>query len=601
MTNPATEERMSIVIVGHVDHGKSTIIGRLLADSHSLPDGKLEQVKELCARTAKPFEYAFLLDALRDERAQGITIDSARVFFRTARREYIVIDAPGHIEFLKNMITGASRAEAALLVIDAQEGVQENSRRHGYMLAMLGIKQVVVVVNKMDLVGFDEDEYRKLVTSLTAFLAQVNITPACCIPVSGRDGDNLADTSSRMPWYHGLTVLQALDTFEPEAPPVGLPFRLRVQDVYKFTGQGDDRRIVAGTIDAGHVSVGDRLVFLPSGKRSSVKSIEAFNRPTQNESSAGWATGVTLTEQIYVSRGELAVRESDKLPHVTTRLRVSLFWLGQRPLEMRKEYALKMGAARVPMRLESVDRVIDASTLEARPNATRVERHDVADCVLKIGKAVAFDLAGELPVTSRFVIVDEYDIRGGGIVREALPDQQGWVREKVQVRNSKWERGSIPLERRAERYNQRATLLLITGDKETERKALAKELEGRLFAQGKVVYFLGIGSVLYGVDADIGRQRENRLEHMRRLAEVANIMLDAGMILIVTAAELTTEDLEVIRAAVEPERIETIWVGDRMTTDLECNLYVSDGEGRTEALERIETRLKDLGVVYRPW
>lgn len=601
MTKPATEERMSIVIVGHVDHGKSTIIGRLLADSHSLPDGKLEQVKELCARTAKPFEYAFLLDALRDERAQGITIDSARVFFRTARREYIVIDAPGHIEFLKNMITGASRAEAALLVIDAQEGVQENSRRHGYMLAMLGIKQVVVVVNKMDLVGFDEDEYRKLVTSLTAFLAQVNITPACCIPVSGRDGDNLADTSSRMPWYHGLTVLQALDTFEPEAPPVGLPFRLRVQDVYKFTGQGDDRRIVAGTIDAGHVSVGDRLVFLPSGKRSSVKSIEAFNRPTQNESSAGWATGVTLTEQIYVSRGELAVRESDKLPHVTTRLRVSLFWLGQRPLEMRKEYALKMGAARVPMRLESVDRVIDASTLEARPNATRVERHDVADCVLKIGKAVAFDLAGELPVTSRFVIVDEYDIRGGGIVREALPDQQGWVREKVQVRNSKWERGSIPLERRAERYNQRATLLLITGDKETERKALAKELEGRLFAQGKVVYFLGIGSVLYGVDADIGRQRENRLEHMRRLAEVANIMLDAGMILIVTAAELTTEDLEVIRAAVEPERIETIWVGDRMTTDLECNLYVSDGEGRTEALERIETRLKDLGVVYRPW
>lgn len=601
MTKPATEERMSIVIVGHVDHGKSTIIGRLLADSHSLPDGKLEQVKELCARTAKPFEYAFLLDALRDERAQGITIDSARVFFRTARREYIVIDAPGHIEFLKNMITGASRAEAALLVIDAQEGVQENSRRHGYMLAMLGIKQVVVVVNKMDLVGFDEDEYRKLVTSLTAFLAQVNITPACCIPVSGRDGDNLADTSPRMPWYHGLTVLQALDTFEPEAPPVGLPFRLRVQDVYKFTGQGDDRRIVAGTIDAGHVSVGDRLVFLPSGKRSSVKSIEAFNRPTQNESSAGWATGVTLTEQIYVSRGELAVRESDKLPHVTTRLRVSLFWLGQRPLEMRKEYALKMGAARVPMRLESVDRVIDASTLEARPNATRVERHDVADCVLKIGKAVAFDLAGELPVTSRFVIVDEYDIRGGGIVREALPDQQGWVREKVQVRNSKWERGSIPLERRAERYNQRATLLLITGDKETERKALAKELEGRLFAQGKVVYFLGIGSVLYGVDADIGRQRENRLEHMRRLAEVANIMLDAGMILIVTAAELTTEDLEVIRAAVEPERIETIWVGDRMTTDLECNLYVSDGEGRTEALERIETRLKDLGVVYRPW
>lgn len=592
---------MSIVIVGHVDHGKSTIIGRLLADSHSLPDGKLEQVKELCARTAKPFEYAFLLDALRDERAQGITIDSARVFFRTLRREYIVIDAPGHIEFLKNMITGASRAEAALLVIDAQEGVQENSRRHGYMLAMLGIKQCVVLINKMDLVGYAQAEYDKLVASLGDFLAQVNITPACFIPVSGRDGDNLADASMHMPWYRGPTVLQALDMFEPEAQPVGLAFRLRVQDVYKFTGQGDDRRIIAGTIDSGQVAVGDRLVFLPSGKRSRVKSIEAFNRPPQEQASAGWATGVTLTEQIYVSRGELAVRESDPLPHVTTRLRVSLFWLGQRPLEMRKEYALKMGSARIPMRVEAVDRVIDASTLAARPNATRVERHDVADCVLKIGKAVAFDLASDLPVTSRFVIVDEYDIRGGGIVREALPDQQGWVREKVLVRNSKWERGSIPAERRAERYNQRAMLLLITGDKETERKVLAKELEGRLFAQGKVVYFLGIGSVLYGVDADLGRQRENRLEHMRRLAEVANIMLDAGMILIVTAAELTSEDLDVICTAVEPERIETIWVGDRMTTDLECNLYVSDAEGSSESLDRIETRLKDLGVVFRPW
>ncbi|HSC31353.1 MAG TPA: GTP-binding protein [Gemmatimonadaceae bacterium] len=601
MTNTATEERMSIVIVGHVDHGKSTIIGRLLADSHSLPDGKLEQVKELCARTAKPFEYAFLLDALRDERAQGITIDSARVFFRTLRREYIVIDAPGHIEFLKNMITGASRAEAALLVIDAQEGVQENSRRHGYMLAMLGIKQCVVLINKMDLVGYAQAEYDKLVASLGDFLAQVNITPACFIPVSGRDGDNLADASMHMPWYRGPTVLQALDMFEPEAQPVGLAFRLRVQDVYKFTGQGDDRRIIAGTIDSGQVAVGDRLVFLPSGKRSRVKSIEAFNRPPQEQASAGWATGVTLTEQIYVSRGELAVRESDPLPHVTTRLRVSLFWLGQRPLEMRKEYALKMGSARIPMRVEAVDRVIDASTLAARPNATRVERHDVADCVLKIGKAVAFDLASDLPVTSRFVIVDEYDIRGGGIVREALPDQQGWVREKVLVRNSKWERGSIPAERRAERYNQRAMLLLITGDKETERKVLAKELEGRLFAQGKVVYFLGIGSVLYGVDADLGRQRENRLEHMRRLAEVANIMLDAGMILIVTAAELTSEDLDVICTAVEPERIETIWVGDRMTTDLECNLYVSDAEGSSESLDRIETRLKDLGVVFRPW
>src|SRR5690348_6059937 len=179
---PVGTQRMNIVIVGHVDHGKSTVIGRLLADTHSLPEGKLEQVRAQCELNSRPFEYAFLLDALKDEQAQGITIDAARVFFQTESRPYLILDAPGHIEFLKNMITGAARAEAALLVIDAQEGVQENSRRHGYMLAMLGIKQCVVLINKMDLVGFDQAEYEKLVTSLTEFLAQVNITPACFIP-----------------------------------------------------------------------------------------------------------------------------------------------------------------------------------------------------------------------------------------------------------------------------------------------------------------------------------------------------------------------------------------------------------------------------------
>src|SRR5262245_50625313 len=168
---------MRVVITGHVDHGKSTVIGRLLADTHSLPEGKLEQVKALCARTAKPFEYAFLLDALKDERAQGITIDSARVFFKTAARDYIIIDAPGHIEFLKNMITGAARADAALLVIDAHEGVQENSRRHGYMMAMLGVRHVAVLVNKMDLVGFDQAHFARIETEYRAFLDRVGVRP----------------------------------------------------------------------------------------------------------------------------------------------------------------------------------------------------------------------------------------------------------------------------------------------------------------------------------------------------------------------------------------------------------------------------------------
>jgi bifunctional enzyme CysN/CysC len=207
-------EQMNIVIAGHVDHGKSTVVGRLLADTHSLPEGKLEAVQALCRRNSKPFEYAFLIDALKDEMAQGITIDAARVFFKTPQRDYLIMDAPGHIEFLKNMATGASRAEAALLVIDAEEGVRENSRRHGYMLQMLGIRQIAVLVNKMDLVGYDREVFDDIVKAYTAFLEEIGVKPARFIPVSGMAGDNIAAPSANMPWYKGDTVLVSLVRFE---------------------------------------------------------------------------------------------------------------------------------------------------------------------------------------------------------------------------------------------------------------------------------------------------------------------------------------------------------------------------------------------------
>jgi bifunctional enzyme CysN/CysC len=603
--SPATgaeqKQQMNIVIGGHVDHGKSTIIGRLMADTHSLPEGKLEQIKALCERTAKPFEYAFLLDALKDEQAQGITIDSARVFFKTARRDYIIIDAPGHIEFLKNMVTGASRAEAALLVIDAKEGVQENSRRHGYMMSMLGIKQIAVLVNKMDLVNFDKGVFEQIVQEYTAFLTNVNIKPAAFIPVAGRDGENIASQSPAMPWYTGHTVLAMLDAFQKEVAPVAAPFRMPVQDIYKFTKQGDDRRIVAGTIDTGTVSVGDEVVFYPSGKKSRVKSIEGFNRAVQTRAEAGQAAGFTLQEQIYVARGEMATLATQLRPKVTTRLKVNLFWLGKNALVTKKDYILKLGTTRVPMRLEEVHRVIDASDLKVMESKQRIDRNDVAECTIKLNRAIAFDLADEIAATSRFVVIDDYEIRGGGIIREALPDRLTGVRDKVLLRNYKWESSIIPPERRAEKLNQRSVLLLITGEQENDRKSLAKGLESRLFEDGKMVYYLGIGNVLYGVDADIERKESNRQEHMRRLAEVANLMLDAGIILIVTAAELTQEDLELIKTTVEPDRIETIWVGDQVTTDITCDLVMTDPEQELERVDRIKGLLQDKGVIYRPW
>ena len=598
--SPLAAQRMNIVIVGHVDHGKSTVIGRLLADTHSLPEGKLEQVRAQCELNSKPFEYAFLLDALKDEQAQGITIDAARVFFKSNLRHYLILDAPGHIEFLKNMITGAARAEAALLVIDAAEGVQENSRRHGYMMSLLGIRQLAVVVNKMDLVGWDRGVYDRIVREYGAFLDQVGLKPSAFIPVSARGGDNIADRSEELPWYDGPTVLNALDQFRSEPLPVDRPFRMPVQDVYKFTKQGDDRRIVSGTIDSGSVSVGDTVIFYPSGKKSRVKSIEAFNRLTQTKVEAGWAVGFTLQEQIYITRGELATVEGQPRPQVTTRLRVSLFWLGKEPMVKRKEYLLKLGSARVTCRVEEILRVMDASTLGTTEQRNAIQRHDVAECVLRLDRAIACDLAEDVAATSRFVIVDDYEIRGGGIVREAMTDRQAAVRDRVLLRNYKWEPSIIQPEHRAEKYNQKASLILVTGEHEQDRKGVAKALEEKLFQDGKVVYFLGIGNVLYGVDADIERKQENRLEHMRRLAEVANLMLDAGIILVVAAAELRQEDLEVIKTAVQPDWIETVWAGDTITTDLSVDLQLPGG-AIPEAVDRLKAHLQDKGVIFRPW
>jgi bifunctional enzyme CysN/CysC len=598
--SPLAAQRMNIVIVGHVDHGKSTVIGRLLADTHSLPEGKLEQVRAQCELNSKPFEYAFLLDALKDEQAQGITIDAARVFFKSQLRHYLILDAPGHIEFLKNMITGAARAEAALLVIDAAEGVQENSRRHGYMMSLLGIRQMAVVVNKMDLVGWNRGVYDNIVREYGAFLDQVGLKPSCFIPVSARGGDNIADRSNQLPWYDGPTVLNALDEFRSEPQPVERAFRMPVQDVYKFTKQGDDRRIVSGTIDSGSVRVGDTVIFYPSGKKSRVKTIESFNRPVQTSAESGWAVGLTLHEQIYITRGELATVEGEPRPQVTTRLRVSLFWLGKDPMVKRKEYLLKLGSARVTCRVEEILRVMDASTLDATEQRNAIQRHDVAECVLRLDRAIACDLAEDIAATSRFVIVDDYEIRGGGIVREAMTDRQAAVRDRVLLRNYKWEPSSVQPEHRAEKYNQKAALVLVTGEHEHDRKGVAKALEGKLFEDGKVVYFLGIGNVLYGVDADIERKQENRLEHMRRLAEVANLMLDAGIILVVAAAELTQDDLEVIKTAVQPDWIETVWAGDTITTDLAVDLHVPGGAIH-EAVDRLKAHLQDKGVIFRPW
>ena len=297
-------DRMNIVIVGHVDHGKSTLLGRLYADTGTLPEGKVEKIQAICKQQGKEFEYAFLFDAFLEEQEQGITIDTARTFFQWAGRQYIIIDAPGHKEFLKNMVSGAARAESALLLIDALEGVRDQSKRHGLLLSMLGVKQVTVVVNKMDLVGYRQDTFDGIEKEYREFLSQLNVTPQFVIPASAKLGDNIAKVSSNLSWYIGPTVLDSLAKFSSKSLGVEEPLRFPIQDVYKF----DARRILAGRITAGSLKVGDQVIFSPSNKTAVVQTVEAFNiesPPTQAH--AGQSVGITLDEQIFVERGEILV------------------------------------------------------------------------------------------------------------------------------------------------------------------------------------------------------------------------------------------------------------------------------------------------------
>lgn len=580
------DEKMNIVIVGHVDHGKSTVIGRLLADTGSLPQGKLDQVRAECARNAKPFEYAFLLDALKDEKAQGITIDSARCFFKSKKREYIIIDAPGHIEFLKNMISGAARAEAALLVIDAKEGVQENSKRHGYLLSLLGIKQIAVCVNKMDLAGYSQKTFENIEKEYRAFLKQIGVEAKLFIPIAAFHGDNMIEKSPNLPWYKGPSILEVLDGFENTKDLADKPFRMPVQGIYKFTEEGDDRRIVAGKIESGKISVGDKVVFLPSNKRSEIKSIEVFNAPSPKTISAGNSTGFTLKEQIYVQRGDVMCRVDEIQPLVGPLIQAEIFWMGKKPMVFDREYKLKIGTAKIPVHLKKIKKIIDASDLK-KADKKIIERNDVAQIVLECAWSMAFDAAEAIEATGRFVIVDEYDIAGGGVISALVRDEQADVREQVQQREMKWDFSIVDPKERAVKYGHRPKLILFTGKVGVDKKSIAKEVEKTLFQKGMKTYFLGIGNLLRGLDADVEKHKSARREHVRRLGEVAHILMDAGLIVFATASNLNDEELRLLQEVTDRSSMVILHVGPNEFREGVADTTLSEKDSASKNAEKV--------------
>jgi bifunctional enzyme CysN/CysC len=525
---------LRIVVVGHVDHGKSTLVGRILNETGALPDGKVEYLKEVCDKRGMPFEWAFVMDALQAERDQGITIDTSQLRFHSGKRPVLIIDAPGHKEFLKNMITGAASAEAALLIIDAAEGVQEQTRRHGYLLHLLGLTQIAVAVNKMDLVGWSEERFREVEAEIRGYLGEIGVTPTHVIPVSARGGDNVKARSDNSAWFQGPTIIDALDGFHTAAPATDMALRFPVQDVYKF----DTRRIVAGRIESGRLKVGDRLVFAPSGKSARVASIEGWAGADVStvSAAAGQAVGVTLDEPIFVERGQIA-HVGDAAPVIAYSVRARVFWLGREALRVGSRLKLKLATAEYSVEVAAIERVVDVEDLKHHDGG-EVARNAVAEVVLRSRAPMALDNFADNARLGRFVLVHGYDIVGGGIVASAVGD----ARNLTEVEHK------VTAEARAQANGHQGGVLWLTGLSGAGKSTIAMELERRLFLRGWQVTVLDGDNVRTGLNADLGFSEADRAENIRRVGEVAHLFAKSGMLVIASFISPYQADRDKVRA-----------------------------------------------------
>jgi bifunctional enzyme CysN/CysC len=520
---------LRVVFVGHVDHGKSTLIGRILHDTASLPDGRIDMIKQTCAAQGMEFEFAFLLDVLLEEQQQNVTIDTTQIPFRTKKRRYAIIDAPGHKEFLKNMITGASSADAAVLVIAANEGVREQSRRHAYLLGLLGIKQVIVIVNKMDLADFSEKRFQEIEKEYRKFLVDLTLEAREFIPASAKLGENVAQRGKEMKWYRGPTVLEALDRTERRAPLGDLPLRFCVQDVYRL----DDRRIIAGRIETGKLRVGDDLIFSPANKSSKVQTIERWNVANDDAAVAGDSIGITLTEQIFVERGYVVSHQSDT-PIETNRFRADLFWIVREPLRIGKLYNLRLGTQEVKCQVASIERVMDSSTLEVKidpPSASKrehLERNEAGQLTVQTRAPLVLDNHDRVPNLGRFVLVDDGNICGGGIIFGGVYTD----RSVAKSQNIFWTDAKITSRARAAQKGHRGAVVWLTGLPSAGKSTIAQALERELFGRAMHTYVLDGDNIRHGLNSNLGFSPEDRVENIRRVSEVAKLMADSGVVVI---------------------------------------------------------------------
>lgn len=511
-----------IVFVGHVDHGKSTLIGRLLHDTQSLPDGKVEELKRAADKRGGVFEWSFALDALQLERDQAITVDSTQIWFRSQKRGYLIIDAPGHREFLRNMITGAALAEAGVILVDVSQGVAEQTRRHAYLLKLLGITRTIVAVNKMDLTGYDQKTFATVSAEITTYLDSLGLKAEHIIPIAARQGDNLVAHSTHMPWWTGPSLIEALDSLPPRVVAAGQPLRLPIQDVYRR----DEERVLVGRVESGTARIGDTITLWPTAQTAKISGFQTWNVDAPILSAAaGQSVAITLDRDLFVERGHLIAGPSEK-PQSARALSVRLFWLSHDSLRAGRRLTLKLATATYDVVVQSIDHVIDVNDLTPSSNR-EIHHNDIGQVTLLSERPIIHDVTSITSALSRAVLFDRFDVVGGCVIEKAAEAAGA-------NRNIHTTLQSVLPEERAAKNGHGGQVLWLTGLSGSGKTTIAMDLQRRLFDAGRQVYVLDGDNVRGGLNNDLGFSEDDRRENVRRTAEVAKLMAEAGMVVIVS-------------------------------------------------------------------
>jgi bifunctional enzyme CysN/CysC len=557
------KDLLRFLTCGNVDDGKSTLIGRLLHDSKMIYEDQLAAIKKDSLKFnttgGEEMDLALLVDGLQAEREQGITIDVAYRYFSTAKRKFIIADTPGHEQYTRNMATGASTCDLAIILIDARNGVQTQTRRHTFIASLLGIRHLVVAINKMDVVDYSEPVFERIRNDYEAFADRLDLPDVHFIPISALKGDNVVHPSQKMPWYGGSTLMHLLENVPIGSDRNLADLRFPIQFVFR---PNLDFRGFQGTVASGIIRKGDEVMVLPSRKTNRVKSIVTFDGSPE-EAFAGQAVTLTLEKEVDISRGDVLVRPGN-LPHVGERIEAMVVWMGEEPMRLEKQYRLKHSTKVVNASIPEIRYRVNVNTLDHEPTR-RLQLNEIGHCVLALSEPVAFDAYRKNRATGAFVIIDRLTngtVGAGMILDRDSEAADAGLRELVELGVRRYARrgeGLVSPDDRASRLGQRPATLIFTGLMGSGKSTIARALEKRLFDQGRAVHVLDGANA--GPDAEFSPDRS---EALAQVAQVARLLNEAGLITVLAFSSPTAADRRKMRDIVGVERAIEIYLSAPM-------------------------------------